>query len=599
VRAFGASALRLARAPLGPLFDLEVRSAGRRRTTYLVRSGYVLLLLLVVGVALLGQLSDAEHLGPAARLQALSGVAPMLTVVIGWLQFIVITQTAPVLTAAAICNERQQRTLPALATTPLSAGQIVLGKLAGRLVQALALVLASLPALLAVRWLGGLEAEPIIAVTALTVTSALFSGSLGMVVALRCKRARTAAALTMAFVALLYLSPLLLFGLGVQIAGWQPSGWWLVRSAYVDPAIAMGMTTATVMNPAVGQSLTNSWLWPSLAALGGAGLCCAWTAVGLRSAMREAVGGAPKRGWAARRAAKAKPRARRSREIGQRVVLWRERRISRLFSSRLAKVAAVTIALAMGVLYTFGATTSEGFHIAITVIASMASLLAASQVTAGSIAGERESRTWEALVATPLSARSILFEKFRGALWRVAIGPALLAIHFLVFGLIGYTHPLGALHIGAVLFGFSVLLAGTGVLFSLLVKKSAMAGALNLGFALGVWIALPLLVVFILGAVMRVPESSVEGLATVAALGHPGFLLINAALHAVGNGVGTSGGFGLWIEPGSYGEIGLMQSLSALAFTAFYLASSLGAAMVGVGAVWLAVWWFPRKGGRA
>ncbi|MFG0274433.1 MAG: ABC transporter permease [Phycisphaerales bacterium] len=597
MREFGVSALRLARAPLGPLFDLEVRSAGRRRTTYLVRAGYALLLLFVVGVALAGLLEEASHQGPAARLQALSGVAPTLTVVIGWLQFIVLTQMAPVLTAAAICNEKQQRTLPALATTPLSAGQIVLGKLAGRLMQMLILVLASLPALLAVRWLGGLATEPVIAVTALTISSMLFSGALGMLVALRCKRARTAAAVTMATVALLYLSPLLLLALGVNILGFQPSGWWFIHSAKVDPAIAMGMVTAGVMNPAIGTSLTSVWLYPSLAAVGGAGLCCAVASAGLRRTIREEVGGAPKRGRAAKRAAKALAKTRDSRLVGERVLLWREQRFGRLLASRTARTSAAVVGLALLALYIFGGTDVTGFHIAMGIMGGAASLFVASQATVGCIAGERESRTWDALVATPLSGRTIVYQKFVGALWRVAIGPAFLTLHFTVFGALGVTHPLGALHVGAIALGFSVFLAGTGVLFSLLMKKSAVAGACNIGLAIGLWVGLPLLIAFTLGAVLRVSEDVIEPVATIGALGHPGFLLINGVLIAAENGNALDSG--MMIADGAYGEIAALDSLGALEFTAFYLASSIGAALVGVGAVEAAVRMFPKRGGRA
>ena len=597
MREFGASAVRLVRAPLGPLFDLEVRSAGRRRTTYLVRAGYALLLLFVVGVSLAGLLEDASHQGPAARLQSLAGVAPTLTMVVGWLQFIVLTQMAPVLTAAAICNEKQQRTLPALATTPLSAGQIILGKLTGRLMQMLILVLASLPALLAVRWLGGLATEPVIAVTALTISSMLFSGSLGMLVALRCKRSRTAAAVTMATVALLYLSPLLLFGLGIQIFGFQPSGWWFVHSSKFDPAIAMGMVTASVMNPAIGAGLTATWLYPSLAAVGGAALCCAGAAAGLRRTIREEVGGAPKRGRAAKRAARALAKPRRSRSVGERVLLWRERRFGRLLASRTARAGTVVVALAIVSLYGFGGTDMTGFHIAIGIIGGAASLFVASQATVACIAGERESRTWDVLVATPLTARSIVYQKFIGSLWRIGIGPALLTLHFVVFGVIGVTHPLGALHVGMIVFGFSVFLAGTGVLFSLLVRRSAVAGALNVGLAIGLWVGLPLAAAFILGAVLRVGPGVFEPVATVGVFGHPGFMLINGVLMAAENGSALDSGVS--IPAGAYGEIVELSALGPLAFTACYFASSLGAAMVGVGAVEMTVRLFPKRGGRA
>jgi ABC-type transport system involved in multi-copper enzyme maturation permease subunit len=238
-----------------------------------------------------------------------------------------------------------------------------------------------------------------------------------------------------------------------------------------------------------------------------------------------------------------------------------------------------------------------GFHIAIGIIGCAASLFVASQATVACIAGERESRTWDALVATPLTARSIVYQKFLGSLWRIGIGPALLTLHFVVFGIIGITHPLGALHVGMIVFGFSVFLAGTGLLFSLLVRKSAVAGALNIGLGIGLWIGLPLAIGFVLGAVMQVGQDVFEPVATVGVFGHPVFMLINGVLMAAENGTALDSGMS--IPSGAYGDILRLRALGPIAFTAFYSASSLGAVLVGVGAVEIAVRVFPKRGGRA
>src|SRR5690606_27845069 len=125
-----------------------------------------------------------------------------------WFRYAALGLTAPLLTCGAICEERRARTLPALLTTPLSAAQIVFGKLSSRLVQLLILALLATPLLLAVRVFGGIDAEVIVAGMAVSISTVVLGAALGLAYSVRHRRAATAALLALFSVALFQGAPL-------------------------------------------------------------------------------------------------------------------------------------------------------------------------------------------------------------------------------------------------------------------------------------------------------------------------------------------------------------------------------------------------------
>src|SRR5262249_1232728 len=147
----------------GPIFQKEVRSTGRRRATYLFRMLYATALLVVVALAFQGLRQSAAHLSGVQRLQMLQQLAPQLALIIMWFQFAALALAAPIFAATAICDERRARTLGTLLTTPLTAPQIIWGKLSSRLVQLTILALLAAPLLLAIRVFGGLDARIVVA----------------------------------------------------------------------------------------------------------------------------------------------------------------------------------------------------------------------------------------------------------------------------------------------------------------------------------------------------------------------------------------------------------------------------------------------------
>ncbi len=114
-----ASAWNPLRWCFGPVFQKEMRVASRQRGTYWFRFAYALLLAMLVAITLWGILSTTRQreaaLGNQAgslwMIEALQTVAPAVTMVVGWMQYLILGLTMPSATAPSINSERRHRKL--------------------------------------------------------------------------------------------------------------------------------------------------------------------------------------------------------------------------------------------------------------------------------------------------------------------------------------------------------------------------------------------------------------------------------------------------------------------------------------------------------
>lgn len=201
---------------VGPIFQREVRSGGRRRGTYITRCLYVFIVLLVMSLAYLAARSNSYASNTVGRIQELQQLAPVIGVALFWAQFILMILIAPILTAGAVCDEKRGRTLSAMMTTPLTSGQIIMGKLSARTVQLVILALCAVPVLLAIRVFGGLEASLIIAATLATISTALLVAAIGVLLSCWHNRASTVVMFAILVLGLIQAAPLTIFGILVS-----------------------------------------------------------------------------------------------------------------------------------------------------------------------------------------------------------------------------------------------------------------------------------------------------------------------------------------------------------------------------------------------
>jgi ABC-type transport system involved in multi-copper enzyme maturation permease subunit len=218
------------RLGLGPVFAYEWLRATRRWTMYAWRAGFVLVLL--GGLALAWQVWLVEsHRTASSTVQAQADLAKMFFGIIECVAVITVLLAAPAATAGVICQERARGALLDVLATDVSSAEVVLGKLAARLLPVLATIAAALPVLAITGLFGGIDPGALVGSFAVIVGLAVLGCALALSLSLWGRKTHEVL-LAMYFVWLGWL--LLLPGwvaVTSHLAGRPlPSGW-LVRAS--------------------------------------------------------------------------------------------------------------------------------------------------------------------------------------------------------------------------------------------------------------------------------------------------------------------------------------------------------------------------------
>ncbi len=195
-------------ALVGPVLFFDLVRTARRGRYALLRSFYVLLLLFVLfmvytkqfgldPVSGLANIMDEQTLPPSEMATFAAAFFHVFLVV----QFVVIVILAPAFTAGAVAEEKEKRTLPDLLTTELTGREIIVGKLLSRVSHLILLLLGGLPILSLLQLLGGVDPSLLAAGFALTVTTAVGVGAIGVLCSVHCAKPRDAVFLTYVIVA--------------------------------------------------------------------------------------------------------------------------------------------------------------------------------------------------------------------------------------------------------------------------------------------------------------------------------------------------------------------------------------------------------------
>ena len=142
----------------GPVFFHELRTVARRRQSYALRTalGLFLLYLMIHSTNRWGTYYQSEpNVEYTPGELALIGMNLFGSVI--WLQGIVILLLTPAFVAGTIAEDRQRKVLSYLLASPLSGAEIVLGKLAARMVNLVVLVAVGLPVVSIALFLGGID----------------------------------------------------------------------------------------------------------------------------------------------------------------------------------------------------------------------------------------------------------------------------------------------------------------------------------------------------------------------------------------------------------------------------------------------------------
>ena len=398
------SPLRLA----GPLSDKELRVASRRARSYMLRSGYVLLLCVLVLSSWYSMVGIQRVKTTAFGVSRAAEMATYLTSTIIWFQFATAQFIAAMVLSFSMSDELRRGTLSTLMTTPIRSVHIVAGKLLGGLLQVVLLLAIGLPVLAILRVQGGVQWSSVAAGFCVTVTAALFAAALSLFLSMHYRHPYQAmsAAAVVYFVAFLILPAALTMLTSVGVLSQSLS------QLLIDLTNPFRALHGAV--PLRGVVTVGGFPWPiHCIALSGVTLLllglCVWR-------VRPAAAGR----LPARIEAKSRPIAR----LYGSPLVWKDT-AGRLLPWRRADMAIAVVALvACGLIIAIHSprTGSYGFYLHyFTWGLWLLALVRLAISVAGGITREKEGGTWPLLLTSPLDSNQIIRAKAVAALRQNAI----------------------------------------------------------------------------------------------------------------------------------------------------------------------------------
>ena len=425
--------------PAGPIFAREALTAPRRLRHYLLRSGYVaflLVLMYTIRQATIG-FQDVQFSGDlAAYSQLVFQVFALLQLTLG-------TFFATLFTASNVSQEKDRRTLILLMMTDMHNRELALGKLLASLLIVAVLLATSLPVFGLLRLLGGVTWSQLLWAEAVIGAASLAAGSWGCLVAFW--REKTFQTLSISV-------------LGIVIALAAVEG----TIAFARPETSVGYLLSQaspiralllILNPlsdSASQDGEISALVPVVFLLSVAATFTLLTVARLRvwnpsQALRQSVllGDASE---ATPDISTAVTRVR-HRHVWDNPVLWKEI-VTRAYGRRVIWIKLAYVAVALLIAFGLGRGGTDG-TLVLGMVSSPAfgflgiailSLLLINAQAVTSITTERDMNTLDILLATDLNAREFMAGKFVGALWNtkeMIFLPLLLLIWLSTRGLVG------------------------------------------------------------------------------------------------------------------------------------------------------------------
>jgi ABC-type transport system involved in multi-copper enzyme maturation permease subunit len=192
----------------GPVFVHESIAVTRRWQLYALRSGFVLSLLGALALVWVGVCAESGKPVGSISIKQLAEGGEYFFYAISTTQLMVVLLVAPAATAGAICLDRARGNLTHMLVTELADAEIVLGKLAARLLPVVALVAATIPVLALSGLLGGIIFEAIVSLTLITLVLAIFGCALALAISVRATKTHEVLMAVYGVESLWVLSPL-------------------------------------------------------------------------------------------------------------------------------------------------------------------------------------------------------------------------------------------------------------------------------------------------------------------------------------------------------------------------------------------------------
>lgn len=168
----------LDRLSLGPVFKYEWICATRRWQLYALRALFVGSFLIGLSIVWMSRRTQ----GPHVPLREMASFGGSLYFTIVSIQLLIVLFATPAVTAGSICLDKARGTLDHILTTDLSNSEIVLGKLAVRLIPTVTLVSCVLPVMVLMSLLGGIDPKSLVGSFIVTLGVATFASVLALAI---------------------------------------------------------------------------------------------------------------------------------------------------------------------------------------------------------------------------------------------------------------------------------------------------------------------------------------------------------------------------------------------------------------------------------
>lgn len=373
----------------GAVLERELAIAPRARGFYATRALYAGLLAAIVATCWLvvTATQSVETVGDAARFGA------TLLKILAPLQLTLAVMASAVLAAISVTAEKDRRTLEMLLVSDLSDRELVVGKLAGSLLQVVLLIVAAIPVFAIVALFGGVTAGQLARLFLVTLGASLAAGSIATAVAFWKETTFQAIAITLFMLVAWVAAGEIVRGVagGPTGDGVSPA-----RAVFASLSAAPGAAGAVLVFLAISAGIVVAANWVAIRRVR------PWNLAQDASRIREEARGRP------------------AREIRGNPILWREictRSHGRtVLLVRLAWLALFAVAV-HGVWREARSPRPDPMAVAIAIVPmAVASLLAVATLGVTGITTEKDRGAFDLLLVSDLEPGEIVWGKLLGAL---------------------------------------------------------------------------------------------------------------------------------------------------------------------------------------
>jgi ABC-type transport system involved in multi-copper enzyme maturation permease subunit len=480
----------------GPIFTKELLISSRRRRNYFVRFAYPVVLTAFVVSAWAQIYMHGVSTTMLYQVSHLAQIGKDVTTAIVWFQFIAVQVLAVIMLSTAISDEIYHKTLGVLMTTPITSLQVVMGKLLSKLLQLILIIAISFPILAIIRVFGGVPWNYVLSSICITLTSAIFAGSLSLFFSIYSCQSQSVIARTVLACFFLYAIPLIVYQIvGPGILGYNYFYKLIPRFGlfFINPFLQMISITRSMNSPSPSVGNTY-WLLHCVAMLGLSAALMTWSSISVRkTGLRQITGQAGL--FLTRRERKiadkkqqsgqsSEPVSDKIRDIKWQPVIWREISTPLFKMSRVSTVlsfisVAAFLIFVYGLCYHYEVLFDKETQIIFVLAYFFVGLIRTSSFASTSITAEKEAGTWSALLTSPLTEEQISYGKIIGSCLRARQYWILLSVHLLVFILAGKISVRVVIPLTLLVISSSLLVSAIGVMFSSICRRSTTAASWN------------------------------------------------------------------------------------------------------------------------